>query len=235
VVERTAALEAFRATVDANPGAFDNAGAHRNVSGELVARTNSALFILPKAPVTAPEPFSITIGDNDGYANAFGLLNCPVADNGSFPPSLIGWHNSYTPRDGRSIAEKAATNGAQQTDFYSALQPGSGAYGLGLPSSFDLVFPVSGTLTSAKLQIDMGSFQHSECSQIGVAINGVAQPGFLAFSDGALATKVRTITFTAAQLTAANLARPLKITLTRGASTDKIAFDYFKLSGEVIP
>ena len=158
-----------------------------------------------------------------------------MADNGSFPSSLIGRHNSYTPRDGRSVVEQAATNGAQQTDFYSALQPGSGPYALGLPSSFDLVFPVSGTLTSAKLQIDMGSFQHSECSQIGVSINGVAQPGFLAFSDGALATRVRTITFTAAQLLAANLARPLKITLTRGTSTDKIAFDYFKLSGEVIP
>jgi len=232
-----AALEAFRATVDANPGAFDNAGAHRNVSGELVARTNSTLFILPKAPVTAPvpSPFSITIGDNDGYGNAFGLLNCPVGDNQSFPPSLIGRHNSYTPRDGRSEAEKGAQNGAEQTDFYSALQPGSGAYGLGLPSSFDLVFPVTGTLTSAKFELDMGSFQASECSQIGLKINGVAQPGFLAFSDGALATRVRKITFSEAQLEAANLARPLKITLSRGSSTDKIAFDYFKLSGEVIP
>jgi hypothetical protein len=234
-----AALQAFRATVDANPGAFDNAGAGRNVSGELVARTNSALFILPKAPVVAvpavPVPFQIQIGDNDGYGNAFGLLNCPVGDNQSFPASLIGYHNAYTARDGRSAAEKAATNGAQQTDFYSALTPASYGNPIGLPASFDLVFPVSGTLTSAKLEIDMGSFQSSECSQIAVSINGVAQPGFLAFSDGALATRVRRFTLTSAQLAAANLARPLRITLSRGSSTDKVAFDYFKLSGEVIP
>jgi hypothetical protein len=230
-----ASLEAFRATVDANGGAFDNAGAARNVSGELVARVNSALFILPKAPVREPVPFSVQIGDNDGYGNAFGLLNCPVADNQSFPSQLIGHHGEYTPRDGRSTAEKAATNGAQQTDFYSALAPASYGSSLGLPATFDLVFPVSGTVTSAKLEIDMGSFQTSECSQIGVKINGVAQPGFLAFSDGPLATRVRRITFTSAQLAAANLARPIKITLSRGSSTDKIAFDYFKLSGEVIP
>jgi hypothetical protein len=231
-----AALQAFRATIDANVAAFDNAGAGRNVSGELVARANSALFILPKAPVVVdPVPFQIQIGDNDGYGNAFGLLNCPVADNQSFPSRLIGYHGEYTARDGRSAAEKAATNGAQQTDFYSALAPASYGNPLGLPASFDLVFPVSGTIKSAKLEIDMGSFQASECSQIGVSINGVAEPGFLAFSDGPLATRVRKITFTSAQIAAANLARPLKITLSRGSSTDKVAFDYFKLSGEVIP
>jgi hypothetical protein len=231
-----AALEGFRSVVDAKPAAFNIAAAHRNVSGELVARTGSVLFILPKAPVrVTPVPFQIQIGDNDGYGNAFGLLNCAVADNQSFPSSLIGHHGEYTARDGRSAAERAATNGAQQTDFYSALAPASPGNPIGLPASFDLVFPVSGTLTSAKLEIDMGSFQTSECSQISVSINGVAQPGFLAFSDGPLATKVRKIQLTAAQLAAANLARPLKITLSRGTSTDKVAFDYFKLSGEVIP
>jgi hypothetical protein len=229
-----AALEAFRATVDANPLAFDNAGAGRNVSGELVARVSSALFILPKAPVREPEPFQITIGDNDGYGNAFGLLNCPVADSQSFPSSLIPHSGAYVPRDGRSAIEKGSTNGAEQTDFYSALVPGS-YHSPGLPATFDLVFPVTGTITKAKLEVDMGSFQASECRQIAVSINGVAQSGFFAFSDGALKTRVRQLTFTAAQITAANLARPLKITIARGNSTDKIAFDYFKLSGEVIP
>ena len=232
-----AALEAFRATVDANVGAFDNAGAGRNVNGELIARTNSALFILPKAPaVVTPVPFQILIGDNDGYGNAFGLLNCPVGDNQSFPSKLIGRYSGYTPRDGRSVAEAAATNGAQQTDFYSALSPAAPPkVPFGVPSSFDLVFPVTGTLTEATLQVDMGSFQASECNQIGVSINGVPQPGFFAFSDGALATRVRQIKLTAPQIAAANLARPLRITLSRGNSTDRIAFDYFKLSGKMVP
>jgi hypothetical protein len=233
------ALQAFRSTIDANPGAFDNAGAGRNVSGELVARASSALFILPKAPPVVvspvPVPFQIVIGDNDGYGNAFGLLSCPVADNQSFPSKLLGYYGEYTARDGRSPAEKAATNGAQQTDFYSALTPASPGNPIGLPASFDLVFPVSGTLTSAKLEIDMGSFEATVCRQISVSINGVPQPGFLAFSDGPLATRVRKIPFTTAQLAAANLARPLRVTLSRGTSTDKVAFDYFKLSGEVIP
>jgi hypothetical protein len=233
-----AALEAFRATVDANPSAFDNAGAHRNVSGELVARTGSALFILPKAPARAPQPFSIMIGDNDGYGNGFGFGF--VGDNQSLPRRAIGYDDDddddYRPRDGRTADERAATNGAQQTDFYSALLPASGrSCPIGLPRSFDLVFPVEGQLTEATLEIDAASFEATRCQQIGLSINGVPQPGFLAFSDGKLATRVHRITLTAAQLAAANQARPLKITLSRGNSTDKVAFDYFKLSGEVIP
>jgi hypothetical protein len=231
-----AALEAFRATADANVGSFDNAGAGRNVYGELVARTNSALFILPKAPVAPePEPFSITIGDNDGYANAFGLQSYPVPDDGKFPSKLIRCDDEYVPRDGRGADEKTATNGAQQTDFYSALFPASRRFPIGLPSTFDIVFPVQGTITEAKFEVDMGSFQATECRQIGVSINGVPQPGFFAFNDGKLNTKVRRIPLSVAQLLAANQARPVKITLTRGGSTDRIAFDYFKLSGKVIP
>ena len=232
-----AALEAFRATIDANVGAFDDAGAGRNVSGELVARSNSALFILPKAPVVVtPVPFSIMVGDNDGYGNAFGLLSYPVGDNQSFPSKLIGRHGYYTPRDGRGAAEAAATDGAQQTDFYSALSPASPPkVPFGVPSSFDLVFPMNGTLTEATLLVDMGSFQASECNQIGVSINGVPQPGFFAFSDGKLATRVREIRLTDAQIAAANEARPLRITISRANSTDRIAFDYFKLSGKMVP
>ncbi len=59
------------------------------------------------------------VGDNDGYGNAFGLQSTPVRDNRFFPRKLIR-HGDYCPRDGRSTAEKGATDGSQQTDFYSA-------------------------------------------------------------------------------------------------------------------
>jgi streptogramin lyase len=48
-----AALGEFRDTIDQNPEAFDNTGAGHNVSGELIARAASALFILPKAPTAS--------------------------------------------------------------------------------------------------------------------------------------------------------------------------------------
>ena len=228
-----AALEAFRATIDANVEAFDNAGAGRNVNGELVARVNSALFILPKAPVAPPPPpppapFTIMVGDNDGYGNAFGLLSSPLGDNQSFPSKLVPRYGDYCPRDGRSADEKAANNGAQQTDVYSAMASG-------LPASFHVVFPVEGKITEATLEVDMGSFEANQCRQFAVSINGVAQPGFFNFSDGPLATRVRQFVLTSAQIASANLARPLKITISRGSSTDKVAFDYFKLSGKMIP
>jgi hypothetical protein len=210
------ALEAFRALVDDNPGAFDNAAAGRNMDGELVARSSSALFILPKAPVVPdPVPFSHTVGDNDGYGNAFGLLPGPLGDNQSFPHKLVSSY-SYCPRDGRSAAERAATDGAQQTDFY-------------------IVFPVEGTITEAVLEVDMGSFEANSCRQIQVNINGVAQPGFFNFDDGPKTTRVRQFPLSEAQLEAANQARPVRITISRGSSTDHVAFDYFKLSGKVIP
>ncbi len=66
-----AAIEEFRATIDGNVEAFDNAAAGRNVSGELVARAASILFILPKAPTATgplitefplPTPGSLPIG-----------------------------------------------------------------------------------------------------------------------------------------------------------------------------
>jgi hypothetical protein len=181
-------------------------------------------------------PFSFTIGDNDGYGNAFGLLGGPLPDNACFPTTLIGPYGSYVPREGRSPSEMTATSGAQQTDFYSALVPVYPPKVLvGVPLSFDLVFPVEGTIKSATLEVDMGSFEASQCSQIAVSINGVAQPGLFAFSDGLLQTRVRRIPFTEAQIEAANAARPVRITIARGRSVDLVAFDYFKLSGEVIP
>jgi hypothetical protein len=233
-----AALEAFRSAVDQHTAEIDNAGAHRNLTGELIARASSALFILPKVSVTETPgtAVEIMIGDNDGYGNAFGLLAGPVPDDGSFPETLLGPNGSYVPRDGRSAAEKGATNGAQQTDFYSAMVPAKlPKVPIGLPSSFDLVFPVLGRLTKATLEVDMGSFQSSDSGQISVSINGVPQNGFFAFSDGQLRTRVRKIPLMGDRLKDANAARPLRITISRGKSVDFVAFDYFKLSGEVVP
>jgi hypothetical protein len=168
-------------------------------------------------------PFQIVIGDNDGDGNAF--IRRSVADVQSFPSKLLGIYGEYT-------AWTATAEGRDERRSNAAPR-----FGFGTCRAAGVLRPglsVSGTLTSAKLEIDMGSFEATVCRLvISVSINGVPQPGFLAFSDGPLTTRVRKIPFTPAQVAAANLSRPPGHA--RGTSTDKVAFDYFKRSGEVIP
>ncbi|MEO5958146.1 MAG: PEP-CTERM sorting domain-containing protein, partial [Opitutaceae bacterium] len=113
-------------------------------------KTASVLFLASVAAQAAP--FSITIGDNDGYG--FG-----VADNGTAVWSGAGY-------DGRSAGEASASNGAQITDVYSAIFPGFGPNG---SSTATVTFALPGTVTSATLTIDMGDFQASSFGQISVS------------------------------------------------------------------
>ncbi|MEO5958067.1 MAG: VPDSG-CTERM sorting domain-containing protein [Opitutaceae bacterium] len=184
-------------------------------NGLAVLKTVSVLFLATVAAQAAP--FSITIGDNDGYG--FG-----VADNG---PAVWSPSPGY---DGRSAGEIAATNGAQITDVYSAIFPGAGPSGT---STATVTFALPGIVTSATLTIDMGDFQATTFGQISVSFNGVAQPNFFNFEDGFQHTAVRSWALSAGAIANANGAGSFLIQLDRNGSGDYIAFDYFKLEGQV--
>ena len=173
------------------------------------------LVSLMHAAPAAAAPIVVMVGDNDGFG--FGAAAVPDG-----APLL----NINLPEDRRSAAEAAATNGAQQTDFYSALFTP-------LPFQFDVILPFAGVLTSGTLTIDMGGFQAATFGQITASLNGIAQPNLLNFEDGAFATAVRTFGLSPAVLAAANLAGQLVLRLDRSGSNDAIAFDFFRLNGEV--
>ena len=187
----------------------------KNVFGRLVLGI-ALLLILGATPRSAfAVPFSIVIGDNDGFG--FGAL---VVPDGSPLPNII------LPGDHRGAAEIAAVNGAQQTDFYSAVFTP-------LPFSFDVVFPLAGVLNAATFTVDMGGFQTAEFGPLSVAFNGVAQAGLFSFQDGAFTTVVRSFGLSPAALAAASLAGEFRVTINRSGSNDAISFDYFALDGDV--
>lgn len=173
------------------------------------------LLVMGTLPGTATaSPFVLMVGDNDGYG--FG-----VPDNGTATwPCYICW-------DGRSPAEVAATNGAQYTDVYATLFPGAGPIGVTVG---DIIFPFTGTLTSASVTVDMADFQIPDYMK--VYFNGILQPGLFAFSDGFEVTKIRTFALDGAALAAANLAGQFVMRLDGSNVSDYVAFDYFELRGE---
>ena len=153
------------------------------------------------------------IGDNDGFG--FGAAAVPDG-----APLL----NINLPEDRRSAAEAAATNGAQQTDFYSAVFTP-------LPFSFDVMFPLAGTLLTGVLEIDMGGVQADVFGEFTVAFNGIVQAGLLNFADGAFGSAVRTFGLDPTALANANAAGQFVVTISRGGSNDAVVFDYFRLVG----
>ncbi len=66
----------------------------------------------PAACIGSASATTWVIGDNDGYGIG-------IPDNGDHP-----LNGSTADCDGRSAAEKAATNGARFTDTYSTTHPG---------------------------------------------------------------------------------------------------------------
>jgi hypothetical protein len=186
----------------------------RNVAGlPLAIAIIAAGFAMTS--VAEAVTFSQMIGDNDGYGVG-------IPDNGNTGSFAIA--NT----DNRSAAEKAATNGAQLTDVYSAIFPGFGPN----PSTGSFIFsPLNGTATSATLRIDMADFQASTFGPILANINGVSLS--LAFDDGFQASVVRDFVLNAAQLAAVNAAGFLSLNLDRNGSGDFIAFDYVQLTAEV--
>ena len=167
-------------------------------------------------------PLVQMIGDNDGYGQG-------IPDNGN--TGTFAGNPTPPGTDNRSAAEKAAVNGAQFTDLYSALFPGFGA---NTTSTGSVIFsPFAGHLNSATLQIDMADFQATTFGPISANINGV--PLSLAFEDGFQNSVVRNFVLTAAQLAAVNAAGFLQLNLDHGSSADFIAFDYFQLTADLTP
>ncbi len=178
----------------------------------LAAGAASLLVLMGAANAT---PISIMVGDDDGYGAG-------VPDNGNTGAFA-------TPgTDNRSGAEAAATDGAQLTDVYSSLFPGFGPNGSELGA---VTFDFADTLLSATLTIDMADFQTSTFGAIAADING--ESFSLAFDDGFTNSVVRSFILTPAMIAAANLAGMVVLSLDHTGSNDFIAFDYFRLDGEV--
>ena len=171
-------------------------------------------IVVGYATAGSASPISIMVGDNDGFG--FGALAVP---DGS--PLL----NINLPEDRRSGAEAAATNGAEQTDFYSSnFTP--------LPSLFDVLFPLVNPLASGTLTVDMGGFQASSFGQFAVSFNGVLQPNLFNFEDGAFATNVRSFALSPSAIANANFMGVFSVEINRNGSNDGTAFDFFRLDAQ---
>jgi len=178
-------------------------------------------IVLVAAASLGAAPITVQVGDKDGYG-----MGCPDVGvciwNGS---GLFG-----SDMDHRDAAEKTAVNGAQITDVYSAIFPGSGPNG---STTADVLFPFFGTLTSASLTIAMGDFQCSTFGPITAEINGVPLP--FCFDDGFHVTTIRTFVLNAAELAAANAIQEVDLHLDHNDSGDFIAFDWFQLDAPAVP
>ena len=163
-------------------------------------------------------PIDVLVGDKDGFGFS---PACP--DTGTCP----GLSDPVI--DNRDAAEKAATNGAQITDEYSAVFPPDFSPP-GSTSTADVLFPFTGTLTSATVSFAGGDFQSDVFGALSANINGTSIPFF--FADGRFVMAIHSFTLTAAELAAANAAGEVILHLDRNGSGDFIAFDWFELVGQ---
>ncbi|MFZ6751497.1 PEP-CTERM sorting domain-containing protein [Undibacterium sp. Ren11W] len=152
------------------------------------------------------------IGDDDGYGAG-------IADNANHPP--------FSPiYDGRSAAEKVATDGAQYTDTYSTTHPGYSPQA-GTVATFSFT-GLSNGWTQGSMWFDMADFQASTFGAAKVKFNGIDQNW--AFNDGYPSTKVRFFDLQQDVLDTINSNHELIITIDRNGSADFYGFDYAKLS-----
>ncbi len=156
----------------------------------------------------------VRVGDNDVYGNGI--------PDGNDTRSFVTVNT-----DNRDAGERAATDGAQFTDNYSALFPGLGPNATETGSFLFDYGP--GILTAAELTIDMADFQSSGFGAFAADINGVALA--FSFDDGFMKSAVRSFTLSAAQLSAANSDGFVSFNLDRNGSGDYTAFDYLELVG----
>jgi hypothetical protein len=171
-----------------------------------------ALSALLAAPAGAT---TWQIGDNDGYGVG-------IADNADHP--FNGFTANY---DGRSVAEAAATDGAQFTDTYSTSDPGFGPADQGTVSTFSFTGLGAGW-TEGHMTFDMADFQATTFGAVAVTFNGFVQNW--AFNDGFPHTKVRFFDLSSEVVDSINLLGSLTIVIDRNASSDFYGFDYAKLS-----
>jgi hypothetical protein len=209
---------------------------------QCVRLVRSILLIAAALVIATPamaSPITLLIGDKDW----FGL---PAQENIISP-----W--SGNPLDGvndlRSIAEAAATDGAQLTDLYSALfftYPCDPVGDAGCSPNKDtatVAFPLLGTLNSGSITIRMGDFECTKWGAMTVDINGVNVP--FCFDDGLRGVQTRTFTLTAEMLAVANLLGSVNLHLDHSGSygdanglgafgsVDYVAFDFFELNGDL--
>lgn len=154
------------------------------------------------------------IGDDDGYGAG-------IPDNANH--SFNGFNANY---DGRSAAEKTATNGAQYTDTYSTTHPG---YGPQAGTTATFVFTGLGNgWTQGSMWFDMADFQASTFGATSVTYNGILQNW--SFNDGFPTTKVRYFDLAQNVLDSINALGSLTVTIDRNNSADFYGFDYAALS-----
>jgi hypothetical protein len=156
------------------------------------------------------------IGDDDGYGMG-------IPDNANHP------FNGYTANyDGRSAAEKVATDGAQYTDTYSTTHPGYGPQP-GTVATF-LFTGLGSGWSEGSMWFDMADFQASTFGATKVTYNGILQNW--AFNDGFPTTKVRFFDLSADVVNSINLTGALTVSIDRSGSSDFYGFDYALLSNK---
>jgi len=151
------------------------------------------------------------IGDNDGYGAG-------IANNAN--------HSFSAGYDGRSAAEKLATDGAQFTDTYSTTHPGYSPQ-TGTIATFNFT-GLGNSWSAGHLEIDMADFQASTFGATFVTFNGVVQNW--AYNDGYPQTKIHTWDLDGAILNSINSTGALTIVVNRNQSGDFYGFDYLKLN-----
>lgn len=152
-------------------------------------------------------PVSMMIGDADGFGGAFSGLTVP--------------------EDHRSAAEQTAVDGSQQTDFYSSLSDP-------LPETFTMSFSFGATVNSLSLEYRSYGLQSSTFGVFGVSANGIDVSSLFDFEDGFSADVTHVGAFSSAVLSAINSAgNTLTLSLSRSGSIDGVAFDYFRVTGDI--
>jgi PEP-CTERM motif len=170
--------------------------------------------MLAMAAASSANAAIIMIGDNDGYGAG-------IADGANH--GFNGFSAGY---DGRSAAEKVATNGAQYTDTYSTTH---GAYGPQPGTTATFSFTGLGTgWTAGSMWFDMADFQASTFGATVVTYNGIVQNW--AFNDGFPTTLIRHFDLAADVIASINVLGYLDVVINRGASGDFYGFDFALLS-----
>ena len=159
------------------------------------------------------------IGDDDGYGIG-------IPDNANHP-----FNGATANFDGRSLAEMAATDGAQYTDTYSTTHPFYGPQP-GTVATFTFS-SLPGGWTQGSMWFDMADFQASTYGAVKVTYNGIVQNW--AFNDGFPTTQVRAFNLTPDVLTSINNTGQLIVVIDRNGSSDFYGFDYAKLSNLAAP
>lgn len=188
------------------------------------------VLMVSSAALALPTPTCILVGDVDNYGNLPG-----ASDQGP-----VVWPGGAPIYDGRSAAEKAATNGAQFTDSYSTLYPGFSPADI-VSEKGSVIIPIAAGMKihDGSFVMAMADFQASTFGAIAMDINGVAldasQPQPSTFNDGFEVSTIRAFVLNPAQIAAANAAGELIVNFDHTGSTDFIAFDWFKLCANIEP